>query len=192
MPKQVHIRELQRRIAIYDDQLAYKELFCLFYKPLQQFANSFVRDKDMAEEIVSDVFIRIWERRRQLEDISNLKVYLYVSTRNTALKYLLRKQKQVSITLDDLHVELESQYNNPEQLLITAEMMTRVENAINELPPRCKLVYKLIREDGLKYKEVADILNISVKTIDNQLAIALRKIGKAINVNLKKVIRFDR
>jgi RNA polymerase sigma-70 factor (ECF subfamily) len=58
------------------------------------------------------------------------------------------------------------------------------------LPPRCKLVYKLIKEDGLRYKEVAEILGISVKTIDNQLAIALGKIGKAINVNLKKVIRF--
>ncbi len=185
-----YIRELQRRIAIYDDQLAYKELFCLFYKPLLQFAKSFVRSTEMAEEIVSDVFIRIWERRRQLEEINNPKVYLYISTRNTALKYLLGKQKQVSITIDDLNIELESQYNNPEQLLITAEMMARVENAINELPPRCKLVYKLIREDGLKYKEVAEILNISVKTIDNQLAIALRKIGKAINVNLKKVIRF--
>lgn len=188
MPDLSYIKELLRRIAIYDDEPAYKELFFLFYKPLLQFAESFVRNHEMAEEIVSDVFIRVWERRRHLEAITNPKVYLYVSVKNTALKYLLKQQKQVAITIDELHVELESQYNDPLQLLITAEMMLRVEQAINDLPPRCKIVYKLIREDGLRYKEVAEILNISIKTIDNQLAIALKKIGKAININLKKVV----
>lgn len=185
-----HTKELQRRIAIYDDQLAYQELFYLFYKPLLRFAHAFVRSHELAEEIVSDVFIRIWERRAQLEEIGNLKVYLYVSTRNMALKYLLKKQKQASIALDDLQVELESQHQDPGQLLLTAELMNRVTRAIEELPPRCKMVYKLIKEDGLRYKEVAEILNISIKTIDNQLAIALKKIGKAININLRKLVCF--
>ena len=185
-----HTKELQRRIAIYDDQLAYQELFYLFYKPLLRFAHAFVRSHELSEEIVSDVFIRIWERRSQLEEIGNLKVYLYVSTRNMALKYLLKKQKQASIALDDLQVELESQHQDPGQLLLTQELMNRVTRAIEELPPRCKMVYKLIKEDGLRYKEVAEILNISIKTIDNQLAIALRKIGKAININLRKFVCF--
>lgn len=183
-------RELQRRIATYDDQQAYQDLFHLFYKPLLGFSNAFVRSPELSEEIVSDVFIRIWERRAQIQEVENLKVYLYVSTRNTALKYLLNKQKQASIALDDLQVELESQHHNPEQLLLTAELMNRVTQAINDLPPRCKMVYKLIKEDGLRYKEVAEILNISIKTIDNQLAIALRKIGKAININLRKFVCF--
>jgi RNA polymerase sigma-70 factor (family 1) len=185
-----HTKELQRRIAIYDDQLAYQELFYLFYKPLLRFAHAFVRSHELSEEIVSDVFIRIWERRSQLEEIGNLKVYLYVSTRNMALKYLLKKQKQASIALDDLQVELESQHQDPGQLLLTQELMNRVTRAIEELPPRCKMVYKLIKEDGLRYKEVAEILNISIKTIDNQLAIALKKIGKAININLRKLVCF--
>jgi RNA polymerase sigma-70 factor (family 1) len=184
------MKEIQRRIALYDDETAYKELFSLFYKPLQQFAYTFTRSHEMSEEIVSDVFISIWQRRRQLEEIDNLKVYLYISTKNAALKYLLKQQKEVAISIDNLHVEIGSQYNDPEQLMMTAEMLARAEQAISNLPPRCKLVFKLIREDGLRYKEVAEILGISVKTIDSQLAIALQKIGKAINVNLKKVIRF--
>ena len=190
MLKLAYIKEIQRRIALYDDEAAYKELFCLLYKPLLRFAYTFCHSHEMAEEIVSDVFISIWQRRNSLEEIANLKVYLYISTKNAALKYLLRQQKQVAIAIDDLHVELESQYNNPEELMMTAEMVARVEQAISHLPPRCKLVFKLIKEDGLRYKEVAEILGISVKTIDNQLAIALQKIGKAVNVNLKKVIRF--
>lgn len=185
-----HTKELQRRIAIYDDQQAYQELFYLYYKPLLRFANAFVRSHEMSEEIVSDVFIRIWERRSQLSEITNMKVYLYVSVRNMSLKYMLKKQKQVSVSLDDLQVELESQHHDPEQLLLTAELMNRVARAINELPPRCKMVYKLIKEDGLRYREVAEILDISIKTIDNQLAIALKKIGKAININLRKLVCF--
>ena len=180
------IKELQRRIASYDDEPAYKELFFLFYKPLIQFATSFVRSAEMSEEIVSDVFIRVWEKRKQLEEIQNLKVYLYISTKNNSLKYLLKQQKQVAITIDGLSVELQSISDNPEQLMITAEMMTRIQRTIDQLPPRCKIVYKLIREDGLRYKEVAEILDISVKTIDNQLAIALKKISAAIQVDLKK------
>jgi len=180
------IKELQRRIASYDDEPAYKELFFLFYKPLIQFATSFVRSAEMSEEIVSDVFIRLWEKRKQLEEIQNLKVYLYISTKNNSLKYLLKQQKQVAITIDGLAVELQSISDNPEQLMITAEIMARIQRTIDQLPPRCKIVYKLIREDGLRYKEVAEILDISVKTIDNQLAIALKKISAAIQVDLKK------
>ncbi|HVI49513.1 MAG TPA: RNA polymerase sigma-70 factor [Chitinophaga sp.] len=180
------MKELQRRIAVYDDEAAYKELFIIFYKPLLQFANSFVKSHEVAEEVVSDVFLHIWERRRQLEEIVNLKVYLYVSTKNTSLKYLLKQQRQVSITIDELSVELESPYHNPEQQLVTAELMNRVQTAINELPPRCKIIFRLIREDGLRYKEIAEILNVSVKTIDNQLAIALSKISRALNFSLKK------
>jgi RNA polymerase sigma-70 factor (family 1) len=184
------IQELQRRISLYDDETAYRELFFTFYKPLLQFANSFVQSREVAEEVVSDVFIGLWERRRHLEDVQNIRVYLYVCTRNAALKYLSRQQKHLSITLDDLKVELESTYNNPEQLLLTAEMRYRIQQAVNQLPPRCKIIFKLIREDGLKYREVAEILNISVKTVDNQLATALRKIGNAINLDLRKVVRY--
>lgn len=184
------IKEWQRRLALYDDEIAYKKLFFAFHKPLLQFARSFVLSPEVAEEVVSDVLMKVWENRRQLEEINNLKVYLYVSTKNTALKYLLKQQKQVAITIDELNVEVQSPYNDPEQLMVTAEMSKKIEQAILSLPPRCKLIYKLIREDGLRYREVAEILNISIKTIDNQLAIALKKIGTAINLNLKKTVKF--
>lgn len=189
MPSLTEIKELQRRLAMYDDESAYKELFVAFYKPLQQFANSFVRSRELAEEIVSDVFIKIWESRAEIESISNLKVYLYVSIKNTSLKYLLKQHRQVAISIDELDVELESFSRNPEELMLTAEMMNKIQETVNELPPRCKMIFKLIKEDGLRYKEVAEILNISVKTIDNQLAIALRKINKAVSIDLDRVLR---
>ncbi|MBC7848901.1 MAG: sigma-70 family RNA polymerase sigma factor, partial [Chitinophagaceae bacterium] len=155
MPSPQQIKELQRRLAMYDDEAAYSELFTGFYKPLQQFAYSFVRSKELAEEIVSDVFLRIWINRASLESVENLRVYLYVAIKNTALKYLLKQHKQVAISIDELDIELESFTRTPEEVMLTAEMLKRIQQSVNSLPPRCKLIFKLIKEDGLRYKEVA-------------------------------------
>lgn len=183
------IKELQRRLATYDDESAYREIFICFHKPLQQFAYSFVKSRELAEEIVSDVFLKIWLNRAELEQIENLKVYLYVSIKNTALKYLLKQHRQVAISIDELEVELESFSRTPEEIMLTAEMLHKIRESVQSLPPRCKIIFKLIKEDGLKYKEVAEILNISIKTIDNQLAIALKKISKALSIDLERITR---
>lgn len=183
------IKELQRRLATYDDESAYREIFICFYKPLQQFAFSFVKSRELAEEIVSDVFLKIWLNRSDLQQVENLKVYLYVSIKNTSLKYLLKQHRQVAISIDELEVELESFSRTPEEIMLTAEMLNKIKESVNSLPPRCKIIFKLIKEDGLKYKEVAEILNISIKTIDNQLAIALKKISKALSVDLERITR---
>ena len=185
-----NIVELQRRIALYDDEPAYKEVFFTYYTPLLRFAQTFVNDRQSADEIVSDVMMKIWEKRRDLPSITNLRVYLYVSTKNNALNYLSRQKKAELISIEHLNLDFPSNALNPEQLMITAEMVRRINNAINSLPPRCKLVFKLVKEDGLPYREVADILDISIKTIDSQLAIALRKISEAINLRLKMKLEY--
>jgi RNA polymerase sigma-70 factor (family 1) len=185
------ILELQNRIALYDDQGAYKELFTEFYSFLYRFAQSFVRSKQIAEEIVSDVFIKIWEKRKELEKITNLKVYLYISTRNTSINYIGKLKRSDTNSLESFGSGINSFYINPvnpEQLMITAEMMNRIEKAIEDLPPKCKLTFKLVKEDGLKYKEAAEILHISVKTVENQLAIALQKIGYAVSFDIKRSV----
>jgi len=185
-----NIEELQRRIALYDDEPAYKEIFFTYHTRLLRFAQTFVDDRQCAEEIVSDVMMKIWEKRKDLPNVNNLRVYLYISTKNTALNYLAKQKKVEIVSIEHLNLDFASSALNPEQLMITAEMLRRINNAINSLPPRCKLVFKLVKEDGLPYKEVADILDISIKTIDNQLAIALRKISEAINLQLKAKLEY--
>lgn len=180
-----NITELQRRIALYDDEPAYKEIFFIYYSPLLRFVQTIVEDRQSAEEIVLDVMMKIWEKRKNLPSIINLRVYLYVSTKNMALNYLSKQRKVEILSLDNINIDFTPTALNPEQLMITAEMMRLINLAVNSLPPRCKLVFKLVKEDGLPYKEVAEILDISIKTIDNQLAIALRKISEAINLQLK-------
>ncbi len=182
------LKYLQSRIARFDDQAAYKELFTSLYSSMFLFAKSMIKSKEAAEEIVSDVFIKIWERRRELEKIDNLKVYLYVSTRNTTLNYISHHKRSSTNPLDELQTEFTSIYFDPEQLMITADMLALIKRSIDQLPPKCKLIFKLVKEDGLKYREVAEILNLSVKTVENQLAIALQKIGNAVNFDVDKTM----
>ncbi|HYE55940.1 MAG TPA: RNA polymerase sigma-70 factor [Chitinophagaceae bacterium] len=185
------LKDLQARIADQSDEQAYKELFHQFYPSLYQFALSILKTGQLADEAVSDVFLRIWQKRKALARIQNLKLYLFISTRNTALNYL-RQQNRPTILPDDYRVQLRSIYFDPEQLLITAEMVNRIQQAIHQLPPRCQLIFKLIKEDGLKYKEVAELLNLSTKTIENQMTLALRKIGSAIRFDIRTTVNSGR
>jgi RNA polymerase sigma-70 factor (ECF subfamily) len=181
------IQELQQRIALYDDQNAYRQLFTLFYKSLQHFAATYVRSPETAEEIVSDVFMKVWKKRAGLVRIHNLKLYLFISTKNTALNYL-RSQKKLPLAVEQYQVQLQSIYFDPEKLMLTAEMMNRVQKAINDLPPRCQLIFKLVKEDGLKYREVAELLSLSNKTVENQMTTAIKKIGQAIHFDIRTTL----
>ncbi len=175
--------QLQQKIAQHSDQRAYKALYQLFFERLYRFSLSMVKSAEAAEEIVSDVFIGVWQQRSRIDSIENLPVYLYVSAKNYSLNYLSKKSKEIITYFGDYETDAAGFYADPEQLFITSEMVKRIENAINQLPPKCKIIFRLIREDGLKYKEVAEILNISVKTVEAQIAIAMKKIGATISLN---------
>ncbi|MCC7402282.1 MAG: RNA polymerase sigma-70 factor [Chitinophagaceae bacterium] len=175
------IRLLQQAIACFDDVQAYKELFLHFQPSLVQFAFSITRSRESAEEIVSDVFIRIWEKRHSLDKVENLKFYLFTAVKNRALNKMQEQKRITSLSIDDAPVTLKSFYHDPEQQLISAEMIKQLNHIINQLPPRCKLIFKLIKEDELTYKEAAELLHLSVKTIENQMTLALKKIGIAVH-----------
>ncbi|MFN5477239.1 MAG: RNA polymerase sigma factor [Sphingobacteriales bacterium] len=163
-----------------DDQAAYKTLFESYYDRLYRLALLVTRSNELSEEIVSDVFIALWRNRANALEIGNLRVYLYIATRNTALNYQKTLQKKMVVRLDDLEIDLADPYVNPEQAFITREMDARIRAAIDALPPRCKMVFKLVKEDGLSYKEAAEVLGLSVGTVDNQLVIAIKKIASAL------------
>src|SRR5688500_17796557 len=159
---------------------AYKELYYLFFDGLHRFSFSFVKSKEAAEEIVSDVFIKVWQMRSRLTEINNLKVYLYTVTKNFSINYIHRNYKNVSLSIHEMDIEPVIELSNPEELFISTEMLNTIRQAIRELPPQCRLIFQLVKEDGLKYKEAAEVMNISVLTVRNQLAIAIRKIGASL------------
>jgi RNA polymerase sigma-70 factor (family 1) len=182
------IDDLVGRIASEDDAVAYKQLFQLYHPRLFHFAYSITHSKETAEEIVSDVFLKIWIKRKSLIKIQNKQLYLYICTKNHAINRLIKDKKNKVFSLDECLVEIHSIYFDPEQLMITAEMVRKVHQAINQLPPKCQMIFKLVKEDGLKYKEVAELLSISPKTVENQMTIALRKMDQAIGFDIVRSV----
>lgn len=175
-----NIAELQQQIAVFEDVSAYRKLFHCLFPSIQNFSFSIVKSRQFAEEIASDVLMEVWVRRQKLMEVENLRLYLFASAKNASLKKLKQENRFSSFSLDDLHVEFISDYGNPEEMMNRSEIEKKVQKAINELPPRCKVIYKLAKEDKLKYAEIAELLEVSVKTIDSQLVIANKKIISAI------------
>jgi RNA polymerase sigma-70 factor (family 1) len=171
------IRELQEKIALYEDMKAYEQLYELLYDGLHRFCCAFVRSREAAEEIVSDVFIKLWQMRGRLGEIGNLKVYLYTIARNFSYNYLTRHYKKVVLSLDDADPEVLITIDDPEALCISADAVEKIRAAIGQLPPQCRMIFQLVREEGMRYKEVAEVLHLSTLTVRNQVAIATRKIA---------------
>ena len=150
------------------------------FDQLHLFSFSIVKSREAAEEIVSDVFIKIWQIRSRLTEIENLRVYLFTIAKNFSINYIHKHYKNIPHSIDDMDVEPVVTIANPEELCISSEMVNRIRQAIHQLPPQCRLIFQLIKEDGFRYREAAEILNISVLTVRNQLAIAVRKIAAVL------------
>lgn len=178
---------LQQAIACFDDTQAYKQLFLLFYPSLVSFAVSLIKSRETAEEIVSDVFIKIWEKRQQLDKVENLSYYLFTAVRNKCFNQLSVRRNVTSMDLNDTVIEFKSLYHDPEQRLISAETIRQIQQAISDLPPQCRMIFKLVKEEGFKYKEAAELMQLSVKTIENQMSLAFKKIGSAMNVRRQQL-----
>jgi RNA polymerase sigma-70 factor (family 1) len=160
-----------------NDELAFEKVYRQYFIRLFRFCFSIVHQKEAAEEIVNDVFLYLWKRREQSGDIRNLEAYLYIATKNLSLNYLRDNHFLHVVDISEQigqYIKLEV---TPGSMMESAETIRQMQKAIDELPPRCKLIFKLIKEDGLKYKDVATLLNISVKTVEAQLAIAMKKIA---------------
>jgi RNA polymerase sigma-70 factor (family 1) len=179
---------LQKKIGRDDDQLAYKELFNALFPCLFNFVTGIIKTPQCAEEIVSDLFVKLWAKRRELEEIKNLRVYCFIAARHLSINHLEKRKQQRWENLEDYKNHLVSASTSPEDGMISAEMLKRICAVVESLPPRCKLSFKLVKEYGFKYKEVAEILQVTEKTIENQLAIAFKKIAFSIRFDILRSI----
>lgn len=152
---------------------------------LHWFAMGFLKNREISEEIVSDVFVNIWNNRAQLESIINLKSYLFVSVRNGCLSYLRKVKNEKIISIDSVSDFRFAQVEGPENDYIEKEIIEQIYAAIETLPCKCKLAFTLAKINGLKYREIAEILGVTEKTVNNHLVMAVKKITEALNVRKK-------
>lgn len=162
---------------------AYEQLYHALCSRLIHFSASICGSFHLAEEIVSDVFVSIWQKRQQLTAVENPKVYLYVCTKNRTINAMKRKQLHL-VPFDIVYAEALSIVPDVEEHLLSSQVARKIETAISSLPPRCQLIFRLIKMDGLQYKEVAELLDISSKTVDAQLTIAVKKVAETIRLDM--------
>ena len=163
------------------DESAFEELFRKYFTGLCIYACEFVKKNEVAEEIVEDVFCKIWEKRKSLEVTVSLKSYLYRSVYNTSLNYL-KSEKHHMKNQDNLADNFENMLpiSTPGDItsssLLSEELEMKIEQAINSLPEKSQIIFRLSRFEGLKYSEIAEKLNLSVKTVETQISRVLKKL----------------
>lgn len=152
---------------------AFEMLFRTYYQPLCNYAYTFVQDRAEAEEIVQGTFLMIWERRETLEIRTAVKPYLYAMVRNACLNVIKHekvKQQHAAVELAVAERSVES----VARTVMASELENRIHQAMEALPDQCRLVFKLSRFEELKYAEIAEQLNISIKTVENHMGKALK------------------
>jgi RNA polymerase sigma-70 factor (ECF subfamily) len=162
-----------------DDRPAFDVLFRKYYVQLCGFAYTFLHSRETAEEIVQEVFIRFWEQRRQININTSFLSYLYTSVKNQSVNELrkrnIRKQYENEYAKADMENEDVIQDENT-----TGKIKKAVESACKKLPSKCREIFELSRNDGLTYEEIAEYLNISKKTVENQMGIAFQKLRQQL------------
>ena len=154
------------------DEAAFDAVFQQWYAPLCHYACRLADgDMDEAEDVVQQAFVKLWERRAQLEVAWSLKAYLYKAVHNASLNRL-RSRKVQSKYLDFNAQQLATMHTQPDDT--TPDLLERFRRAMDSLPPQCRHVFELSRFESLKYREIADQLGISIKTVETQMGKALR------------------
>jgi RNA polymerase sigma-70 factor (ECF subfamily) len=165
--------QIALRIKLGDEQ-AFELLFHKYYIRLCGFANKFLNDPDEAREIVQEVFTKIWEERSALNPNYSLKGYLFTIAQNISLNKLQHKKVESRYIEIYKLVYLDRLEFSANESLLAQELGEIISSTIGKLPPECRKVFELSRFDGLKYKDIAKTLHISVKTVEAQMSKALQ------------------
>jgi RNA polymerase sigma-70 factor, ECF subfamily len=151
-----------------DNLKKFEQLFKELFAPLAGFSMKYVSDMDDAKNIVHEAFISIWEKFEMLPSETNYKSYLYTAVRNKSLNFIRDRKKHVM--LEDIDSEEPAENN---LALEAAELEREIEMVIESLPEKCREVFQLNRQQGLKYAEIAEKMGISIKTVEAQMSKAL-------------------
>lgn len=167
------------------DLAAFKQMMKAFSPSLKYFACSIVGNEAEAEEVVADVFIKIWQQRARITPPDNLQYYLFKAVKNTALNYLKSNGcRTTHYAAWEVQVT-RGGAQSPEDILISKEQLDHIRSAIQSLPPRCRQIFILVKEEGFTYEQVAVLLDLSKATVNVQMTIALKKIWSALGPAIK-------
>ena len=164
------------------DETAFEQVFKTYFKRLHAYAFTILKNDVEAEEMVQQVFFKLWERNESLSLSGSVSAYLYRAVHNESLNYIKHQKVRSN---HQLHVaySMKNEVEHPAKKVMAGELEKKIHTALNELPEQCRTIFQMSRFDELKYREIADKLGISVKTVENQM-------GKALKLLREKLVDF--
>lgn len=165
------------------DKKAFTRLYNQYADQLYHTAYNILRNREVCEDVVQEVFIKLWDKHQTLE-IRHIKAYLYAAVRNGVLMVIRNGKVNVSVA----ELEALAGPDSPLDHVLQKELIHSLEREISTLPKKCREIFCLSRKEGLSNKEIADSLKISVKTVENQLTIALRRLRAGLGEYLWAVV----
>jgi len=159
----------------------FEVIYKQYYSMLCNAAENIVGDADSAKDVVQEVFIKLWNKREEIDTILNPKAYLFKSVINTSISFLEKNKNKVR--LGDMKI---SSFASTDSNLLTKELESKISLALNALPAKCKAIFVLSRFEGMKNKEIAEHLGVSIKTVENQMGIAFKKLRNDLKPYLTK------
>ena len=180
-----NIHDCLKKISESDCSGSFRIVYDHYYKRLFRQALYYLNNNpDCAQEVVSDVFVALWQGRKALKNVTNPDAYIFIALKHTAARYVEKNYKQNHELLTENLPDIHTTDNMSDNDLIDNELQEKYKEALNNLPPRCAEVFRLVREEKKKYSEVAEILGISPKTVDNQMNKAVKLLYEQLKDNL--------
>ncbi len=164
------------------DEAGFEQVFKAHFKALHAYAAVMLRDEVIGEEIVQNMFLKLWEKRKEMQFDTSLKAYLYKWVHNMCLNHI-KHEKVKSAHRDYVAYTSIDESGNPDENLVHSQLQEKLQEALNELPEGCRTIFQISRFEELKYREISDQLGISIKTVENQM-------GKALKLLRLKLVDF--
>jgi len=171
-----------------DDKGAYEKIFRGYYRPMTAYAFRFLGNLPDSESIVQDVFLRLWQKRREIVISTSLQNYLFRSVKNQCINHI--EHEKIRSGYQAMVIMNETDRSDYSEFFLEFGLMKKIEAAIAALPPKRQEIFRLAREEGLKYREIADRLELSVKTVETQMTLALKQLREALKEFKNLVIFF--
>lgn len=171
------------------NEIAFEQLFTTHFKRLYAYALTIVKEEMTAEEMVQNVFFKIWEKKGRVDIQTSVLAYLYRSVYNESLNYLKHKKVKAAYQSHTVY-QAKNQSDNASSKVQLSELQQRLDVALSELPEQCRTIFQMSRFEELKYQEIADRLGISIKTVENQMGKALKILRVKLADYLPLVLMF--
>ncbi len=171
-----------------DDHGAYEKVFRENYRPMTAYAFRFLGNLTESESIVQDVFLRLWQKRKEIMITSSLQHYLFRSVKNHCINYI--EHEKIKSGYQSMVINHEADRSEYSEFFLEYDLKMKIQVAIAALPPKRQEIFRMAREEGLKYREIADRLNISEKTVETQMTLALKQLRESLRAYKNLVMFF--